>query len=124
MPRKLNGRLCQDALVTQEDKEALHPATAGRDCRGRQRLLEGSLDPRINIRRRGLGQVLIEGGPTGLGHQHCKTFEGAEGAFLRRWRLVADAQMGEIVRDQALVVGTKKVQPTQLRECVAHWGGL
>ena len=89
---------------------------------GRQWLLEGGLDPGINIRGRGLRQVLIEGGLTGLGHQHRETFEGAEGAFLRRRRIVAGAQMGQIVRDQALVVRTEKVQPTELRECVRALG--
>ena len=35
MARELNGRLRQDALVAQEDKEALQPAAAGHDGPGR-----------------------------------------------------------------------------------------
>ena len=84
MPRELNRRLGQGALVTQEDKEALHAATAGGNRRWGQWLLERGLNPGINIGGRGLRQILIEGGLTCLGHQHRETFESAEGAFLRR----------------------------------------
>ena len=111
-------------MVAQEDKEALQPTAARHDSPWCQPLLEGGHDPGVNIRGRGLGQVLIEGDLTGLGHQHRKTFEGAEGTFLGRQSVVAGAQMGEIVRDQALVLGTQKREPTELREGVDHWGGL
>jgi len=124
MPWEPNGRLCQDTLVTQEDKEALQPAAAGHDGPWRSPLLESGGDPGINIRGRGLCQVLREGGLMGLGHQHRKTFEGAECAFLRRRRIVAGAQMDQIGRDQLLVLRTQTVQPTELREGVEHWGGL
>jgi len=65
-------------------------------------------DPGVNIRGRGLCQVLIEGRLTSCGHQHRTTFEGAEGAALRRRGIVAGAQMGKIGGDQALVQGGLK----------------
>jgi len=124
MARELNGRLRQDALVAQEDKEALQSAAAGHDGPWCSPLLAGGSDPGIKIRRRGLGQILIEGGLTGLGHQHRKTFEGTERTVLCRRRIVAGAQISQIVRNQALVVGTEKMQPTELWECVERMGGL
>src|SRR5206468_9534097 len=32
--------------------------------------------------------------------------------------------MGQIVRDHALVLGTEKVQPTELRKFLERWGGI
>jgi hypothetical protein len=83
MARELHRRLRQDSLGTQEEKKALQPAAARADSPWRERLREGGRAPGVNIRGRGLGQVLIEESLTGLGPQHRKTFEGAEGAVLR-----------------------------------------
>ena len=63
MAREPNGGLRDGALVVQEGKEALHPAAARRDRPGRQRVMEGGLDPGIHIRGGGLRQVLIEEWP-------------------------------------------------------------
>ena len=49
---------------------------------------------------------------------------GAERIVQRRRRIVAGAQMHEISRDQCLVLGAEKVQPTELRECTEWSGGL
>ena len=102
----------------------MHPAPAGHDDPWCSPLLAGGSDPGIKIRRRGLGQILREGGLTGLGQQHRKTFEGAERTFLGRRRLVAGAQISQIVRNQALIVGAEKRHPTELGECVERMGGL
>lgn len=71
MARELNGRMRQAPVGAQEDKEALQPMAARYDGPWRQVLVEGSRDPGVNILRGSLGQVLIECGLPGRGHQHC-----------------------------------------------------
>ncbi len=44
--------------------------------------------------------------------------------FLGREGIVAGAQMGEIVCDPALVLGTQKREPTELRTGAECTGGL
>jgi hypothetical protein len=101
MARQLNGRMHQNPMGTQEDKEALQPTAARHDGPWRQALLEGGRDPGVNIPRCRLGQVLIERGLPGRRHQYGKTSEGTEGAFL------------EYVRD---VVGEsgRKLKPSEV----------
>src|SRR5262245_933499 len=78
--------------------------------------MEGRLDPRVNITRGGLGQVLIERELPRGGHQDGEAFERPDGRFLYRGRIVAGTQVGEIIRHQALVLGTEKGQAAELRE--------
>jgi hypothetical protein len=55
-----------------------------------------------------LGKVLIEEGLACRGQQDRKAFEGAEGAFLRRRRIMAGAQVGKLGRDLPVVLRTTK----------------
>jgi hypothetical protein len=102
----------------------VHDAEAGRDGPWRQRLVEGGLDPRVDITGGGLGQVPIERDLPRGGHQNGEAFERSDGRFLHRGRIVAGPQVGEIIRHQALVLGTEKSQAAELREFLESWGGL
>jgi hypothetical protein len=93
-----NGGLRDIALIAQEGKEALHHAEAGRDGPWRQRLVEGRLDPHVDINKGGLCQVLIQRGLPRCGQQDREASERTDGRFLHRGRLVAGTQVGEIVR--------------------------
>ena len=124
MARELHGRLHQEPLVTQEAKEALQSTATGHDGPGRSPLLEGGGNPGSNISGRGLRQVLIERGLPTRGHQHCATCEGAERMVLRRRRIMAGAQMRQRGRHSCLVLGTEKVQPTELWQGPERASGL
>jgi len=84
MARELHGRLRQGTMLAEEDKEAVQPAAPGHNGPGCSPPLEGGRHPGINIRRRGLGQVLIERALPRLRYPHRETFQGAEGPFLCR----------------------------------------
>src|SRR6266446_543233 len=124
MARESNGGLRYGALIAQKGKEALHDAETGRHRAGGQLVMERGRDPSIHIRGGGLRQVVIEGGLARLGYQDREAFEGADGAFLHRGGIVARTQIRQIVCDHAWVLGTEKVQPTELREFLECRGGI
>ena len=82
----------------QEAKEPLDDPETGRHRAGGEVVAERRLNPAIDIGGRGLGQVRIERGLPGLGHEARKAFEGADRAFLHGRRIVTRTQVGEIVK--------------------------
>src|SRR5712691_5398893 len=123
MPREPHGGLRDGALIAQEGTEALQDAEAGRHRAGGKRVTERGLNPGIHIRGCRLQQVVREGGSARLGHQDREAVEGAYGPFLYRGGRVARTQIGQIVCEYALVLRTKKGQPTELREFLECWDG-
>src|SRR5215211_712990 len=123
MARESDGGLRYIALIAQEGKETLHEAEASRHSTWGELVAEGGFNPDINIARRGLCQVRIESGLPRLGHEDREAFERADGAFLHGGCIVARTQVGQIVGDHALVLGTEKMQSAELRELLQRWGG-